>query len=350
MRGCPKWCARIAAALVALSLAAGPARADPESAEEASQKADELFRQGKNLVKDGNLEAARQAYLQSWQRKRGYDIAGNLGNVELALGDARGAAEHLSWCIKNFPATGSAKQLESARERLAEARRRTGAARIRVNVDGAEVLVDGESVGRSPLPDEVFINPGKRVAAAKLAGYEPAWTTVEVPAGKTAEVYLVLAPTLQKPVVLLAPPVPPKPLPSPPAPKPRRSFAPIAVGMAVIGLGVGVGAGASIVSAASSQAAQKIRDGLKHFGMSACNDAAPVYEVNKEACAELGRLQSAGATSRSAAIVSFSVAGAALVASVAYALVPVRAPQKPALRPAFGIGPRGGSIGFEGRF
>src|SRR5687768_4046638 len=132
---------RTIAALLLLSFApittwSPPARAVPGE-DDANTRADEYFRQGKALVREGDLEGARRAYLAGFQLKKGYDIAGNLGNVELELGRPRDAAEHLTWCVRNFPATGTPKQLEMAKERLAEARKQIGALSIVVNVDGA---------------------------------------------------------------------------------------------------------------------------------------------------------------------------------------------------------------------
>src|SRR6185503_10534547 len=119
----------------------------------------------------GRLEDAYRAYKAGYDLKKGYDLAGNLGNVELALGRPRDAAEHLSFCLKNFPATGTAKQLEFIRSRLAEARQKVGALSIQVSEGGAEVLVDGRSIGRSPLADEVFVDPGSRRIEARLNGH-----------------------------------------------------------------------------------------------------------------------------------------------------------------------------------
>ncbi len=132
-------------------LFAAPAFADGGESAGENARADEYFRQGKAFVKEDRWEEARRAYLAGYKIKRGYDIAGNLGNVELELGLARDAAEHLAYCIKSFPATGTASQLAYVKGRFEEARQKVSALSIQVNVDGAEVFVDGRSIGRSPL-------------------------------------------------------------------------------------------------------------------------------------------------------------------------------------------------------
>ena len=77
-------------------LFASPALADANESAGENARADEYFRQGKAFVKEDRWEEARRAYLAGYKIKRGYDIAGNLGNVELELGLARDAAEHLA--------------------------------------------------------------------------------------------------------------------------------------------------------------------------------------------------------------------------------------------------------------
>ncbi|MFS8071089.1 MAG: hypothetical protein ACMG6S_32370, partial [Byssovorax sp.] len=158
----PGFCARSLPLVLGLLFAA-PALADAGE----NARADEYFRQGKAFVKEDRWEDARRAYLAGYKIKRGYDIAGNLGNVELELGLARDAAEHLAYCIKSFPATGTASQLAYVKGRFEEARQKVSALSIQVNVDGAEVFVDGRSIGRSPFADDVYVEPGARTLEVK---------------------------------------------------------------------------------------------------------------------------------------------------------------------------------------
>jgi len=58
----------------------------------------------------GSVQDGYDAYRKAWDLKQSSDIRRNLGNVEVELGKPRDAAEHLSYCLKRFPSTGSAEQ------------------------------------------------------------------------------------------------------------------------------------------------------------------------------------------------------------------------------------------------
>src|SRR5262249_54129625 len=132
----------------------------------------------------------------------------NLGSAELTLGKVRDAAEHFAYCIRTFPATGSKKQLAAVKRLFDDARRKVGALAIKVGVDGAEVIVDGKPVGRAPLAEEVYVDPGPHTVEAKLAGYDAAKQAVQVPAGPAQSMTLALVATAP------SPPTPPGPVPA----------------------------------------------------------------------------------------------------------------------------------------
>src|SRR4051812_7384647 len=76
------------------------------SAAAAVEKADELYRQGNEAYKQNRLKDAYGFYREAWNLKQSYDIAGNLGAVELAINLPRDAAEHLIHSLRQFPANG----------------------------------------------------------------------------------------------------------------------------------------------------------------------------------------------------------------------------------------------------
>lgn len=177
-----------------MGIAAPQVPAPTVSVESASTRATELFDKGTSYLKQGRFADAELSFQAAWDIKRGYDIAANLGDCELKIGQTREAAEHLAFALREFPVTGKEPVRRLILERFKEARAAVGAVRISVSVDGAEVFVDGVSVGRSPLPDEVFVDPGARVIEAKLAAHEPARESIEVAKGSSREVSLKLAP------------------------------------------------------------------------------------------------------------------------------------------------------------
>ena len=183
---------RVLLLLAALSAPSRPAASAPATGADAAQEADAQFQRGKLLYKSGNKREAYEALTAAWALKKSYDIASNLGSVELTLGKARDAAEHFAYAIRTFPATGSKKQLGQVKKLFDDARTQVGALVIKVSVEGAEVLVDGKAVGRAPLADEVYVDPGARSVEARLGGYETATQAVQVATGPVQEVTVAL--------------------------------------------------------------------------------------------------------------------------------------------------------------
>lgn len=335
------------AALIVLSCAplvawSPPAQAMPSDEGDVSARADEYFRQGKALVKQGDLEGARKAYLEGFQLKRGYDIAGNLGNVELELGRPRDAAEHLTYCVRNFPATGTPKQLEFAKERLAEARKQVGALAIVVNVDGAEVFVDGKSIGRAPFATDVFVEPGARVIEARAVGHAATRQDIEATRGSFQSLALVLRPLPAQRVVKgpgpMVPYVPPE--------APKKNLGLIVTGAAVSLAGLSVGfAGLGFSNGAAARAEEQRGDLATRGGSSACYGSA-----RDPRCDDLDSALRQRESFRVVSIVGFTAAGLAAAATITYALLPSSPARQGSVRAGVALAP--GSAGFElvGRF
>jgi hypothetical protein len=178
-------------------LCSAPVRAQSAqpSAETAAMtdKARELYTDGTNALGKGKWGEAHATLLAAWSLKRHHQIAGNLGAAEVQLGRFREAAEHLSFYLREAPKQ-KVKELQKAQDLLAQARKHIGALRVKVEPAGAEVLLDGVAVGKAPLADEVFVDPGPRVIEAKLDGYGPARATVDATTGSAREVALTLVP------------------------------------------------------------------------------------------------------------------------------------------------------------
>jgi hypothetical protein len=182
--------------LAAFSLAA-PARAEgtdtpPLTAAEQSKsdRADALVKQANTFGKKDQWAEAEPLFQEAFRLKRSYDIAGNLGLAESALGKFRQAAGHLRFALDTFPVNGKPEHRKLLEAMFDKARAEVGALAIRVNVTGATVLVDGEEVGLAPLRGEVFVDPGVRAVEAQLPGRTPAKQDVLSVKGKSADVEL----------------------------------------------------------------------------------------------------------------------------------------------------------------
>jgi len=117
--------------------------AHAQTKEATSAQVNQLFAQAQTAFAKGDKVAACDAYKAAWALQKSYDIAGNLGGVELKLGRYRDAAEHLAFALDDFPPTGEPAQRQAVERKLAEALNEIGRLHVRVSVDGASVTVNG---------------------------------------------------------------------------------------------------------------------------------------------------------------------------------------------------------------
>jgi hypothetical protein len=270
----------------------------------------------------------------------------------------RDAAEHLSYCQQNFPVVRDADQTEKLKvveSLLAQARAQVFGVRIRVtdsdglDLEGAEVLVDNKVIGRAPLVDEVFVDPGSRVITARQPGHREAKKQIQAAKGKSASVTLVLpsmteslnatnatsdtsAASAQKRIVLLA------------------------AGAGLAAAGIGVGVGFHLASNGKSGDAQATWGQLRgEKGAGAC-----LSPENAARCEELKQAYDRKELFRGVAIGGYVAGGALAVGTLAYALLPASvlpspllqqgAPATKRVRAAVTITPSGGGAVFEGTF
>jgi hypothetical protein len=225
---------RMRPGLLALALAffvpLPPAWSQPDSPwSEAAKKAEEHFLRGKTFMKSKQTRAAYEEYKAAWELKKSYDIAANLGNVELQLGMPRDAAEHLAFSLRSYSVLGTTPdQLRRMKKKLAEAQQLIATIRLRVSVDGAEVFVDQRSIGRAPFLYDVYVDPGSRVFEAQLGGFDPVWQTVDAQKGASQTVMLTLLASAAPPASAApAARAAPAASSSAPLPPPAASSAPV---------------------------------------------------------------------------------------------------------------------------
>jgi tetratricopeptide (TPR) repeat protein len=291
----------------ALAIAGSQARADepttapttaaPDSPE---ARAADLFRRANKLYDAGKFAEAETLYREAWALSKSWDIACNLGAVELDLGKHRDAAEHLAYALREYPAGGKQTQRQALQERLQEARAHVGTLRVRVNVEGAEVSINGTSIGKTPLPPEVFVNPGAVAIDVRSDGYEPAKKTTEAKKGEAQDITITLTP------------------------KPRPSVAPAFVlgGLAIVGVGVGTGLMVASNDKAND-AAKRLDQLVGTYGAKPCDNPAASSE-----CTTTADTLRARDTLGNAAIGAFVGSGVAAAAGLGYWLITRREPTK----------------------
>lgn len=309
--------------LVALLLVAPVAGAAPPSDDDGtSQQIAALYKRANALYIQKSYAEAEALYLEAWRLKKTYDVACNLGAVEIDLGKPREAAEYLAFALRDFPAGEKAAAREQIKARMTLVRAEVGALHVRVNVAGAEVSVGGRVVGYAPVDDEVFVSQGTVTVSASAPGYEQALKSVQVAKGGAADVVLTLK-------------------------EPRRSVVPGAVmgGLAGVPLVIGVVLEAVAASKRSSVQTTSASIVSEHHS---CIPNAGNYDPR---CPGITDTAHSSDTLHDAGIGVLVGAGALAVGSVAYFLWPASKPGRASgLLAAPMVSTTGAGLSFSGSF
>ena len=336
---------RLGCAVVLAAISTFPLEAASQpvlSGEEAAKLADAYFLRGKALLKDGKVKDAYKEYKASWDLKKSYDIAANLGNIEYELGMPRDAAEHLAFSVRNAAVSVGSDRLDKIKKVLDQAKALVSVVIVRVNVDGAEVLIDGESVGRSPISEELYVDPGPRTIEARLSGHEVTTKTEDFARASTRTVYLEL-----KPLPATTAPTPggaPRPGGSR---VPHKNMLPVAIGGGIAAAGLGLG----LISILLSNAKSAEADGLRTKLAGTPPDVSACFKSMNPECAQLDNAYIASTSFRNLAIIGFSVGSVAALATATYALIPPSAPARDhRVRASFSVGPGSFGVAIHGQF
>jgi hypothetical protein len=210
-----RWC--LAGALVC-ALAA-PAQGRTGSDE---QRAREVERTARRAASEGRNEEAIERFRVAWELFKDPFFQCNLGGLEAHTGRARDAAQSLSMCLRLLKPEDKRVVGERPRRLLKEVRAQVGALTVEANVPDAEVVVDGKVVGKLPLPDPIFLDPGSHRVEVKAPGYESSTRVAVMNAGTSMLFRMRLEPMR----VEVAPP-PPELAPSEPAKEAKEAKSPI---------------------------------------------------------------------------------------------------------------------------
>ena len=174
-----------------------------------SAEAEVLFRDGRDLLKQGRLVAGCDKLAASERLESSVGTLLNLGDCREKLGKLASA-----WAAFR-KAEAMARRAAGDDRRQAEASRRAAQLEPRlphleidvaVHVDGLSVRRDDDLVGEAQWNTSVPVDPGSYTIVAEAAGYQ-AWRTT-VPIGRGAVREVVVVPRLE--------PLPPAPVPEPP--------------------------------------------------------------------------------------------------------------------------------------
>ena len=115
----------VLAAAFALLLARPALAADPAPAAAPAAPAGgavALYEEGVKLAEKKEYKAAEGKFLGAWAIQRSYDVAANLGEVDMQLGQPAEAAGYFTYALANFPLGGKPATREWITGRLKEAK------------------------------------------------------------------------------------------------------------------------------------------------------------------------------------------------------------------------------------
>jgi hypothetical protein len=332
-----------------------PAFAQPaEKAEVAQQnkRVRELFRKGSKALEARKYVEAQKALEEAWSIRQTYDVAAALAQVESELGHYVKAAGYLDFCLKNIAPAESELTLQQLQKAFEEVKQHLAVVRVTVNRDGAEVSIGERVVGTSPLPSDLYLEPGPLSVRARLEGIEAADTLVAEAGGQYAVELSLAEPARPN----AAPESAPAPVASPPSLVYERrstrrdtpSVIPVIVGGSVFLLGVGTGLGLHFAATSNESDADTIRS---RTGPNGCATGS----ADPSDCAALESLAESQDRNRNLSTAGFVVAGAALVGTAVYWFWPrgksesrQRASGHPAPAPRAAFEPRLSAVALPG--
>lgn len=267
------------------ALCPGEAQAQPAD-DPIKNVARERFQDGVKAYDAGKYEEARQAFNQAYKLSQSPAVLLNLGLAEVKLKAYVDGGNHLTRFLREQKDI-APDQRTTAQANIEECKKNAAQVAIGVDAAGADVTIDGTSVGKSPVSDAVFVEPGTRAIVATLGG-RSASSTVEAKKGQTVVATISIKPPDVGPTPLPGPtpnpnpdggpaPLIPQPGPGPapgptpgPAPSGREDFGswvthkPLFwVGAGLTGVGLGLGIGFSIAASGSKSDAELISTDLR---------------------------------------------------------------------------------------
>ena len=218
--------------VVVVSVVASVAHGDPVSAPNPS--AEKLFRDGRRLLKDGQIAAACDAFQASSKFESSVGIYLNLGDCRATLHQTASAWAAFVEAGRLAGQRGDPRKAEADR-RASELEPKLSYLIIEVadRIDGLVITSDGASIDAAVWSQPVAIDPGRHVIAAKATGFDAWSTTIEI--GDDASRARVEVPALHARLVPVSTATRPSTF------TPTRDVALATAGVGVVAAGIAIG-------------------------------------------------------------------------------------------------------------
>lgn len=271
-------------------------------------QADACFSEGRRLYKAEDIDGAYKAYKKAWELKRSYEVAANLGNVEIKLEKWGDAYVHMWWAKENAPVTSPPEVFEKLEDKKREALKYTSARFIKVahegtEIRGATVTIDGAEVGATPLDDPIPLDPGTHEITIAAKGYETLTKKLETKIGTSETVTYELTLKADEVVVVKDPG--------------HEPILPLIIAGGVVGLGA-IGAGAGLLAVSSSKGSER-QDLVSGLSEGSCSN--PTTQALIDTCANIADLADQENTFSSAGTGLLIGGGVVTLATILYASI-----------------------------
>lgn len=155
-------------------------------------KAREIYERAIEAILDDKIQEAELLLAQAFAIDSTYDLAANLGDVELQNHKPEFAAKHLLFAMNHLPSGVSEEFTQKLRKRFEEAQRLVGAFRLNVQPRSASVSIDGQSISGQDIAQGVFVKPGEHRIRVEEEGFEARERLVSVEAGEARDLLIEL--------------------------------------------------------------------------------------------------------------------------------------------------------------
>jgi len=317
-------CAAIGAVALAFTLEARTAHAQQNAPQaEASVRSDkstvdDLVEQGKAAFTAGNMHEALRAFREAWDIAKTSQIAANLGTIEGNFGQHRDAAEHLQFALSHLSNTATDAQKSAISDALNAEKHYVLTLLVHGAPPGTVISIDNKAVGTTPLPEEIYVEPGQYSARAECRKYQVETRAITGVAGETVEVLFELTPASDAAAMPTAGLDASESAPQPAASTNKPSPVILTLGGSVALLGIATGTIFAIAGVNASRDAQDARDALPYNASNACGAGTP-YVSECQALADANR---AIDRDRTIMVTGYVVAGAATIGTLVYGLWP----------------------------
>lgn len=180
---------RLPVALLTAALAVASSTASAQTPADAD--AETAMREGIAATKEGRFEEAAAAYARAYAVAPRFDVAANLGDVELQLGRFADAAIHLEKALALMPLTAPPAAKKRVEEGLAKARAESVRVELAVTPPG-ETSVSVDDRANEVVDGHLYAMPGEHRIAVTRPGHRPASGVVRGSAGETTTLRLEL--------------------------------------------------------------------------------------------------------------------------------------------------------------